>query len=680
MRVAMAALAAMAALTNPAAQTDDHLLDSFSDSLCDSNGDSRVRWGQTVDTQQTAQSISSLCNTGTSTALITKQAINELSATDNYIHDATPVTLGAIQDSTPNTPANVGDVLTVGALSHPSLTVNTHAWQWQRCTTQDCSGATAISSNGTAATYTVQAADQGNWLRVQVIQGGDFNDNIFSNSVRVDHRGVIGAITNDTRAGSTLTASTATDAGTITYQWHSDDANNFTSTASSRINDATDSSDTIPAVQRLGDEGNIISATSGPTSDTKVCPPAQGPGIRYRVTFQANWTETTHPTNFPPGPHFSSLIGAVHSSGRVFWQTGNLASPGIEAMAETGATGTLKSEIDAMTEAISYVGNGIGNTGQTTIDFYVSEDCPFVTFVSMLAPSHDWFVGINKLNLRNNMGEFVNRTVDLRVYDAGTEEGDDFSFSGAATNPATPITRLTTAANDTDFNNGVNRQTGAFVARFIFTTAYTASPGNVTISGTATVGQTLTANVTDANGVNSLVYQWQRGDITGAPGSFRPITDQMNASYTLVDADLGGTIRLETRYEEDGGTSRTVFSNPTDPVSNRATLDVDGSGGVANQSDGLLIGRYLFGIRNTAGLLDTIPGNPSFNEVTANIVKAVASGRLDVDGSGGVPNQSDGLIIGRYLFGIRDATGLLDTIPGNPSFSAVTTNIRAILQ
>ncbi len=197
------------------------------DTSCNASGDLRVRSGTTTDTEQTAQSSSSLCNIGAGAAAITKQAIGALSATDNYIHDATLVSLGAIQDSTPNTPANVGDILTAGALSHPTLTVNISAHQWQRCTTQNCSSATAISPGGTAATYTVQAADQGNWLRVQVTQGGDFNDTLFSNSVRADRRGAIGTLTGTARVGVTLTAGSVTDAdaspntdvGTITYQW-----------------------------------------------------------------------------------------------------------------------------------------------------------------------------------------------------------------------------------------------------------------------------------------------------------------------------------------------------------------------------------------------------------------------------------------------------------------------------
>ena len=197
------------------------------DSLCTASGDLRVRSGQTSDTEQTVQANSPLCNIGASASAITKQAIGGLSASDNYLYAAMPATLGAIQDSTPNTPARVDDILTAGALSHPTLTVNISAHQWQRCTTQDCSSATDISTNGTSVTYTVQAADHGHWLRVQVTQGGDFNDTLFSNSVQVDRRGVLGPITGNAIAGGTLTAgavtdpdaSPTTDVGTITHEW-----------------------------------------------------------------------------------------------------------------------------------------------------------------------------------------------------------------------------------------------------------------------------------------------------------------------------------------------------------------------------------------------------------------------------------------------------------------------------
>ena len=56
---------------------------------------------------------------------------------------------------------------------------------------------------------------------------------------------------------------------------------------------------------------------------------------------------TTHPVDFPPGPHFSPLIGGTHSSGVAFWAPGALASDGIEAMAERGNPGPLAGEVEA---------------------------------------------------------------------------------------------------------------------------------------------------------------------------------------------------------------------------------------------------------------------------------------------------------------------------------------------
>ena len=68
----------------------------------------------------------------------------------------------------------------------------------------------------------------------------------------------------------------------------------------------------------------------------------------YRVTFDATWSAVTHPEDFPPGPHFSSLVGATHDATAALWTPGALASEGIESMAETGATTLLAAEAEAL--------------------------------------------------------------------------------------------------------------------------------------------------------------------------------------------------------------------------------------------------------------------------------------------------------------------------------------------
>ena len=66
---------------------------------------------------------------------------------------------------------------------------------------------------------------------------------------------------------------------------------------------------------------------------------------QYRVTFQATWSASSHPSQFPGDrAHFSPLIGGVHNSEVSFWDAGQIASDGIENMAEIGAVSPLDSE------------------------------------------------------------------------------------------------------------------------------------------------------------------------------------------------------------------------------------------------------------------------------------------------------------------------------------------------
>src|SRR4051794_39433967 len=75
--------------------------------------------------------------------------------------------------------------------------------------------------------------------------------------------------------------------------------------------------------------------------------PARGSVAQYEVTFNATWSQATHPTDWPVGAHFSPLIGGTHNANDSFWRAGGMASPGIEAMAELGATSPLRSEVSA---------------------------------------------------------------------------------------------------------------------------------------------------------------------------------------------------------------------------------------------------------------------------------------------------------------------------------------------
>lgn len=168
----------------------------------------------------------------------------------------------------------------------------------------------------------------------------------------------------------------------------------------------------------------------------------------YEVVFQADWSAQTHPTRFPPGPHFSGLIGATHDDQVTFWEPGSPASAGIEQMAETGGKTLLTNEVNAAigagTAFARISDGGISRSpGVRTGRFAVSSTHPRVTLVSMIAPSPDWFVGVNGLPLRQD-GRWIHRViVPLRGYDAGTDSAPNFLHTNQDTNPQEPIARLT---------------------------------------------------------------------------------------------------------------------------------------------------------------------------------------------------------------------------------------------
>ena len=87
------------------------------------------------------------------------------------------------------------------------------------------------------------------------------------------------------------------------------------------------------------------------------------------------------------------------------------------------------------------------------------------------------------------------------------------------------------------------------------------------ITGTAEVGETLTADtsgITDANGLSNpgFAYQWVRSganpdaEITGATGP----------GYTVADEDAGNSLKVTVSFTDDHGYTHSLTSNPTPPV------------------------------------------------------------------------------------------------------------------
>ena len=229
--------------------------------------------------------------------------------------------------------------------------------------------------------------------------------------------------------------------------------------------------------------------------------PAQAQGnaqsATYRVTFEGKFTASALASgvSVPSGEHFTTLIGAVHNGSVTFWSSGGTASAGVEAVAELGTTGTFKSEINANMNAATVFEQSIasGGTATATVDIVVTTDHPRVTLLSMVAPSPDWFVGVSGLSLLDAQGDWLtSHSVDLFPYDAGTEEGTEFSLSNAATSPQGTITSI----------KGTGKFSNEPIASLTFTlqsvTPEITSAATFTVDEGTTAVETLTAKDQDS--------------------------------------------------------------------------------------------------------------------------------------------------------------------------------------
>ncbi len=117
--------------------------------------------------------------------------------------------------------------------------------------------------------------------------------------------------------------------------------------------------------------------------------------------------------------------------------------------------------------------------------------------------------------------------------------------------------------------------------------------GLPTITGTVTEDQMLSANtggIADADGLGAFHYQWLRNGVAigGANGG----------TYTLVDADVGQTIRVRVSYVDGGGTAENVTSTPSVAVANVNDAPL----GIPTISGGAIEDQVL--TANTGGISD----------------------------------------------------------------------------
>ena len=127
---------------------------------------------------------------------------------------------------------------------------------------------------------------------------------------------------------------------------------------------------------------------------------------------------------------------------------------------------------------------------------------------------------------------------------------------------------------------GVNKGTIADPGLYLLTVTVQNSPatGGLTITGSAQIGTTLTADTSDIADIDGLdnvsySYQWIKNDGTTDTG----IHSATGSTYTLVPADEGQTIKVRVSFTDDAGYEETLTSAATALVSTRRNSPPTGS-------------------------------------------------------------------------------------------------------
>ena len=131
--------------------------------------------------------------------------------------------------------------------------------------------------------------------------------------------------------------------------------------------------------------------------------------------------------------------------------------------------GTLYNEVKMMKKP-GFVSNvyktrGVSTPGgYTTTKIMVQNMYSMVSLITMIAPSPDWFVGVDSYDLCGMNGWKEKVTMDLLPWDAGTEDGLTYKLDNTETNPVDVIMRITT-----DSNSDIGKHANVTFATVTFT-------------------------------------------------------------------------------------------------------------------------------------------------------------------------------------------------------------------
>jgi len=173
--------------------------------------------------------------------------------------------------------------------------------------------------------------------------------------------------------------------------------------------------------------------------------------VQYNCVFQNQWTRDRHPMNYPlyAAVHWTRQVLASHGSAYNMWKEGSLASSAVKKMAEAGGTAEIIQRLEDNNNSYE-VGYSKYMSNDPTMKFNnplkMTSENRYVSVITKMAPSPDWFSGFHDFNAVNENAQtwYKEFTIQTYPYDAGTEDGNTYDTSNSKTSPQQKVSQFTT--------------------------------------------------------------------------------------------------------------------------------------------------------------------------------------------------------------------------------------------
>lgn len=191
--------------------------------------------------------------------------------------------------------------------------------------------------------------------------------------------------------------------------------------------------------------------TPTPPPEPEPTTPEQPAEATYDIVFNAAISSNAFLQGLGAAPYpegvtaADGLMMAEHPEDLVIWEADGMASDGLKMLAESddGDPAALIAEAEDMGAVVRFR-NGTQILGLLTVtrEITLAYTAPCVTYANAITPSPDWFVGFRICAL-DEEGMWKEEIAFTAVaWDAGTDDGDDYTSEDAASDPQQPISQL----------------------------------------------------------------------------------------------------------------------------------------------------------------------------------------------------------------------------------------------